>query len=265
MFKLLKNNKGFGLMGILVGLLILSVAMAAALPYLKGENNLRQANGAINTANSLIKSEIQYQQASYSNDAESGTPNTDYFGTVSQMINGMTIKPSNYYQQFLSNGEGLSLLDYQGNNNCVNEPIENNTITECITDERNGQFQLSTYGLNNLPANYVTMFDSGIKGGVTGYSGGVLITQVSVPFGFSAYPKIQGNTTTTNNTYSGGGGGGSGSGIVTISLGGGGTATLVNNGQGGGYVIGETAPAPLYGIGAGPATYYGNTCIANCP
>jgi len=213
-----KNNGGFGLTGIIVSLVIISVMVTAMLPYLSGINKLNQAKSAVNTANSLIKSEIQYQQASYSNYAEQNeAPSSggDYFGTVSQMIQGMNILPAHNLQQFLPQGVSLSVVSYRGNGSCVDEGIGGNTVTECLKDEGDGQFELLTAGLGGSgTAAYIPMFESGIKGGVSGYSGGVLTTQVSVPFGFSAYPKIQGgsggsgNTTNSTTIAQEGGGGG---------------------------------------------------------
>jgi len=206
-FKVADSESGFGLIGIIVGLVIISIMAASALPYLSGYYRLSQAKAAVNAANSLIDSEIQYQQASYSNNAEQnkipsgGGGGGDYFGTVSQMIQGMNILPENNRQQFLPQGMSLSVVNYQGNGSCINEAIGENTVTECLKDEGNGQFELLTAGLNGSGMNaYIPMFENGIKGGVSGYSGGVLTTQVSVPFGFSAYPKIQNGSGSGNNT-----------------------------------------------------------------
>ncbi|MHB8232722.1 MAG: type II secretion system protein [bacterium] len=222
-----KNNGGFGLTGVIVSLVIISVMIAEALPYLSGYYGLKQAKSAINAANGIINAEIQYQQASYSNYAEknSAPSGGDYFGTVSQMIGGMNILPANNLQQFLPQGISLSVVNYQGNDNCVEKRLGGNTITECLEDEGSGQFKLLTNGLDspNLSP-YITMFENGIKGGVSGYSGGVLTTQVSVPFGFSAYPKIQngGGNTAAATAASGGGGGGYTPPVQCTEFGGGG-------------------------------------------
>ena len=212
----LKSISGFGLSSVIVGLLIITIMITSAIPYMEGFYELKQAKSALNTANSLIKAEIQYQQADYSNYAEKNAApkNGDYFGTLTQLISGMNILPDNNLQKFLPQGISLSLADYQGNNNCINKPAGGGSLTECLDDEENGQFKLVIYGLNtpNL-SRFVPMFENGIKGGLSAYSGGALTAQVSVPFGFSAYPKIQnggagGNTTINNTTVVNGGGGG---------------------------------------------------------
>ena len=221
---------GFGLSSVIIGLLIITVMIASAIPYLEGFYELKQAESAVNAANSLIKAEIQYQQADYSNYAEKNTApaNDDYFGTVAQLMSGMNILPNNNLQQFLPEGISLSLVDYQGNNNCINKPIGGG-LTECLNDEENGQFELFIYGLNNSNlSRYVPMFENGIKGGLSAYSGGLLTAQISVPFGFSAYPKIQngngggGGGNTTNNYYGGGGGGAAVPNVQCTEWGGGG-------------------------------------------
>ena len=227
-----KNSRGFGLLGVIVGLLIISIMIASAIPYLEGFYKLKQARAAVNAANSLIKAEIQYQQADYSNYAEKNTApaNDDYFGTVAQLIGGMNILPSNNRQYFLPDGISFSLVDYGGNNNCIKEPIGGDALTECLNDESDGQFELVISGFNNSNlSGYVPMFESGIKGGLSAYSGGLLTAQISVPFGFSAYPKIQngggGNTTVNNNTTvvnRGGGGGGGAPPVQCSEYGGGG-------------------------------------------
>jgi type II secretory pathway pseudopilin PulG len=211
-FKFINSDNGFGLIGIMVGLIIISVMMAAALPYLNGFNEVKQAKAAINMANGLINSEIQYQQASYSNDAENNsTPSdNDYFGTIAEMVNGMKILPNNNEQQFLPQGISLSQTSYQGNDNCIEKLLGRSFIAECLKDESSGQFEVIINGLNGSNSEYIPMFKNGVKGGVSAYSQGVLITQVSVPFGFSAYPKIKNgngngnavkNSTVNNNTY----------------------------------------------------------------
>ena len=203
---LLNSNSGFGLLSVMIGLLILTIITASAIPYMDGFNKLKQAKAALNTANSLIKAEIQYQQADYSNYAEKNAvpQNGDYFGTLPQLISGMNILPDNNLQHFLPQGISLSLADYQGNDNCINKPVGGGYLTECLVDEENGQFKLVIYGLNNPNmSRFVPMLENGIKGGLSAYSGGAFTAQVSVPFGFSAYPKIQngngGGNTVVNN------------------------------------------------------------------
>ena len=207
--KQLKSISGFGLSSVIVGLLIITIMTASAIPYMEGFYELKQAKSAVNAANSLIKAEIQYQQADYSNYAEKNAApqNGDYFGTLPQLISGMNILPDNNLQQFLPQGISLSLADYQGNNNCINKPAGGGSLKECLVDEENGQFKLVIYGLNNPNmSRFVPMFENGIKGGLSAYSGGALTAQVSVPFGFSAYPKIQngnGGGNTAVNNYNG--------------------------------------------------------------
>lgn len=215
--KLIGGKEGFGLIGIIVGLLIISVMVVSAVPYLEGYYKLGQAKAAVNTANALINAENQYQMASYSNYAENGSvsSNNDYFGTLTQLYGGLNILPSGNKQYFLPQGTSLSLASYGGNGDCIQKNIGGAAVTECLNDEKEGQYALIIYGLNNsgLPA-YVPMFENGIKGGITSYEGGALTTQINVPFAFSAYPKTQNggaNAAVNNNTTverSGGGGGG---------------------------------------------------------
>lgn len=213
--KRLKSTSGFGLASVIIALVVISVMIASAIPYMEGFNELKQAKSVLNSANSIIKAEIQYQQADYSNYAEQNkTPsNNDYFGNLTQLITGLNVLPSNNLQRFLPAGTSLSLADYQGNNGCINKDAGGAELTLCLNDEENGQFKLLIYGFNNPNlTKFVPMFENGIKGGLSAYSGGILSTQISVPFGFSAYPKIQnggGNTTVNNNTtvVEGGGGG----------------------------------------------------------
>ncbi len=226
--KLIRGKGGFGLMGVIAGLLIISIMAAAAIPTLAGYYKLEQAKAAINEENSLINAENQYQMASYSNYAEQGSAqsNNDYFGTLSEMTRGLNILPSDKQQYFLPQGISLSLASYGGNVNCIQKNIGGNVITECLGDEGSGQYEILTYGLNNPELSaYVPMFENGIKGGISSYASntGILTTQVSVPFGFSAYPKINnggsgnsGNTAagagSNSNSNNGGGNRGSGGG-----------------------------------------------------
>ena len=204
--KRLKSASGFGLASVIIALVVISVMIASAIPYMEGFNELKEAKSALNSANSIIKAEIQYQQADYSNYAEQNkTPsNDDYFGNLSRLINGLNVLPSNNLQRFMPAGTSLSLADYQGDSSCINKDAGGGELTLCLSDEENGQFKLVIYGFNNPNlTKFVPMFENGIKGGLSAYSGGVLTAQVSVPFGFSAYPKTQnggGNTTVNNNT-----------------------------------------------------------------
>lgn len=66
----MKSISGFSLSSVIVGLLIITIMITSAIPYMEGFYELKQAKSALNTANSLIKAEIQYQQADYSNYAE---------------------------------------------------------------------------------------------------------------------------------------------------------------------------------------------------
>ncbi len=188
---------GFGLIGIIVGLVLISIMVAAAMPLLEGYFKLGQAKAAINTANAIINAENQYQMASYSNYAEKGKAplNNDYFGTEAQLISGMDILPSNNRQYFLQQGASLSLTNYNGNDNCIEKAVGGALIAECLNDENEGQYELDVYGLNSsvLKA-YIPMFENGIKGGAPSYNNGVLSVPVSVPFAFSAYPKTQQNS-----------------------------------------------------------------------
>lgn len=214
------DKGGFGLLEVIAALVIISVMTAAAMPSLEGYFKLGEAKSAINAANGIINAEIQYQQASYSNYAERGNAtggSGGYFGTLLEMIYGMNILPAGNRQSFLPEGISLSMANYGGNGNCLEKQIGGDAAYECLADDGNGQFELVIYGLNRPGlSEYVPMFESGIKGGLSGYSNGALTVEVNVPFGFSAYPVINNRSGAVNvgskGAAGGGGNGGTGGG-----------------------------------------------------
>ncbi len=184
--KTLQNNKGFGLIGILISLMTIMIITAASIPFLEGANLNNQAKAAVNTANSIIKAEIQYQLAAYSNNAQNSVKNT-LFTNISGLQAGLSVNGVN--QIYLPSG--LQRVNQGGD--CVQQSIGTNTVNMCLNDTHNGTFQLNISG---VPPAYQGMFTKDIYNGASAYNNGTIITPVNVNFSFSAYPAAS----TTNST-----------------------------------------------------------------
>ncbi|MHB1680417.1 MAG: pilus assembly FimT family protein [bacterium] len=184
--KTLQNNKGFGIIGILVTLIIMMIITAASIPFLEGANLNNQAKAVVNTANSIIKAETQYQLATYSNNAQNSVKNP-LFANISGLQAGLSVNGVN--QTYLPSG----LQRVNQGNNCVQQSIGTNLVNICLNDTHNGTFQLNTSG---VPPAYQGMFTKDIYNGASAYNNGTIITPVNVNFSFSAYPAAS----TTNST-----------------------------------------------------------------
>ena len=176
--KTLQNNNGFSLIGILIALIIIMILTAACIPFLEGSNLNNQAKAAVNTANSIIKAETQYQLAMYSNNALNSVKNP-LFANISGLQAGLSVNGVN--QTYLPSG----LQRVNQGSDCVQQSIGTNVVNICLEDTHNGTFQLNISG---VPPAYQGMFTKDIYNGASAYNNGTIITPVNINFSFSAYP-----------------------------------------------------------------------------
>lgn len=185
--KTLQNNNGFSLIGILIALIIIMIITAASIPFLEGSNLNNQAKAAINTANSIIKAETQYQLAMYSNNALNSVKNP-LFANISGLQAGLSVNGVN--QTYLPSG----LQRVNQGSDCVQQSIGTNVVNICLEDTHNGTFQLNISG---VPPAYQGMFTKDIYNGASAYNNGTIITPVNINFSFSAYPAKSAITSTS--------------------------------------------------------------------
>ena len=188
--KALQNNKGFGLIGILASLIIIMLITAASIPFLEGTNLNNQAKAVVNTANSIIKAETQYQLAMYSNNAQNSVKNP-LFANISELQVGLQINGVN--QTYLPSG----LQRVNKDSDCVQQSIGTNIVNMCLNDTHNGTFQLN---ISDVPPAYQGMFTKDIYNGASAYNNGTVITPVNVNFSFSAYPTASTASQTSSQT-----------------------------------------------------------------